>query len=335
VVLGQGKIMKVKKVAVLLIIFVLQTFVVFAEKVESKVKIGILNGPSCIPICKLIDSKKNNSEYEYEKYADPQSLLPKLLKNEIDICFLPLNVAAKVYNSSNKKIKCLAITGTGNLSLITKDEKLKTLSQLKGKIVNIAGQGATPEYIFRFLLEENNISYNLDFNFEDKKDSVLFDFSIPTANIVPSLIANKIEYAIVPEPFATIACTKDKSIKTVIDIQREFEKTTEKENKFPLTVMVSTKDFCSKNKEKVQSFLNDYKKSYEWTIKNPLQAGKLCEKHELGLAADIVEKSIPKANYTFMSAKKGKQSCQELLKIFLKSEPSSIGAKLPDSDFYY
>ena len=129
--------MKVKKVAVLLIIFVLQTFVVFAEKVESKVKIGILNGPSCIPICKLIDSKKINSEYEYEKYADPQSVLPKLLKNEIDICFLPLNVAAKVYNSSNKKIKCLAITGTGNLSLITKDEKLKTLSQLKGKIVNI------------------------------------------------------------------------------------------------------------------------------------------------------------------------------------------------------
>ena len=119
------------------------------------------------------------------------------------------------------------------------------------------------------MLEENNISYNLDFGFEDKKDSVLFDFSIPTANIVPSLIANKIEYAIVPEPFATIACTKNKSIKTVIDIQKEFEKTTEKENKFPLTVMVSTKDFCFKNKEKVESFLNDYKKSYYAEIQAP------------------------------------------------------------------
>ena len=323
------KIMKAKRRLLLFIGFVFVHACIFAQD-NAKVSVGILNGPSCIPIVQMMDSETEN--YSFEKYADPQGLLPKLLKNEVQIGFLPLNVAAKVYNSSNKKIKCIAITGTGNLSLITKNKTIKRLSQLNGKSVSIAGQGATPEYIFRFLLEKNNLSYTTE-----KKDnnSVLFDFSIPTANLVPALISGKIDYAIVPEPFSTIATIKDKSILVAIDLQQEFEDITKKGNTFPLTVLVATKDFCEKNPAEVQKFLTKYEKSYEWVLKNPAKAGKLCEEHDLGLAAGVVTKSIPRANYTFVNAADGKESCEELLNIFLESEKSSIGGKLPDSGFYF
>ena len=323
------KMMKAKRRLLLFIGFVFVHACIFAQD-NAKVSVGILNGPSCIPIVQMMDTDSEN--YSFEKYADPQGLLPKLLKNEVQIGFLPLNVAAKVYNSSNKKIKCIAITGTGNLSLITKNKTIKRLSQLNGKSVSIAGQGATPEYIFRFLLEKNNLSYTTE-----KKDnnSVLFDFSIPTANIVPALISGKIDYAIVPEPFSTIATIKNQDILVAIDLQQEFEDITKKGNTFPLTVLVATKDFCEKNPAAVQKFLAKYEKSYEWVVKNPAKAGKLCEEHDLGLAAGIVTKSIPKANYTFVNATDGKESCEELLTIFLESEKSSIGGKLPDSGFYF
>ena len=42
----------------------------------------------------------------YEKFADPQALLPKMIKKEIALGFMPANVAAKVYNAGNKSIIC-------------------------------------------------------------------------------------------------------------------------------------------------------------------------------------------------------------------------------------
>ena len=102
------KMMKAKRRLLLFIGFVFVYACIFAQD-NAKVSVGILNGPSCIPIVQMMDTDSEN--YSFEKYADPQGLLPKLLKNEVQIGFLPLNVAAKVYNSSNKKIKCIAITG--------------------------------------------------------------------------------------------------------------------------------------------------------------------------------------------------------------------------------
>ena len=53
----------------------------FAQTQQEKVKVGVLHGPSCIPTIKLIED--SSDKYSFEKYADPQALLPKLLKNEI------------------------------------------------------------------------------------------------------------------------------------------------------------------------------------------------------------------------------------------------------------
>ena len=315
----------------------------FAQSQQEKVRVGVLHGPSCIPTIKLIED--SSDKYSFEKYADPQALLPKLLKNEIDIGFLPLNVAAKVYNSTNKQIVCLAVSGNGNLCIISKNSRVKKLSDLKGKSVFIAGRGATPEYIFKYILKKNNISYSDE---ETNSSKVYLDYSIQTANLVPSLISRKIEFALVPEPFSTIAKVKDKTVKKVIDIQQEFEDITIKDNTFPLTVIVATSDFINKTlesaeeenqidigKELVLKFLEDYEDSYKWTISNSVKAGKLFEKHNMGLASGIVTASIPNANYVFIKAKDAKKSCEDLLTIFLQNDEKSIGGKLPDSDFYY
>lgn len=322
-----------KKTIILLSLFLLSLNCI-AQTNDEKVRVGILNGPSCIPAIKLLD--QSSEEYNFEKYADPQALLPKLLKNEIDIGFMPLNVAAKVYNSTNKKIVCLAVSGNGNLSIISKNKKIKKLSELKGNKIFIAGHGATPEYIFKYILDKNRISYTEDSN----SSSVILDYSIQTQNLVPSIITNKIEFALLPEPFATIAKLKDKKIKTVIDIQQEFEDVTVQDNVFPLTVIVASKDFITQinddsNTNKIQKFLKDYEESYKWVISNPTKAGKLFEKYDMGLSAGIVTASIPKANYTFVKGSEAKKSCEELLTIFLENDKSSIGGKLPEQDFYY
>ena len=303
----------------------------FAE--AKQIRVGLLNGPTCVPAAYFMenDSSVSDAELTYEKFADPQALLPKMVKNEIDIGFMPANVAAKVYNAGNKSIICCAVVGLGNLSLITTDENIRRFTDLKGKTVYVAGQGATPEYMFRYLLKENGLTWN------GEKPDVKMDFSIPTAQLAAQLISGKIKYAVVPEPFTTIARTKSDKVQAALDFQKEYlELTGKKQNElYPLSVMVVRASFAKENPELLKTFLEEYDKAVNWTIKNPAASGKLSEKHSLGLAAAVVENAIPVSNYTYVPAVSAKKTLEDLLNLFLEGDKTSIGGKLPDEGFYY
>ena len=66
-----------KKTIILLSLFLLSLNCI-AQTNDEKVRVGVLNGPSCIPAIKLLDQASN--KYTFEKYADPQALLQKLIK---------------------------------------------------------------------------------------------------------------------------------------------------------------------------------------------------------------------------------------------------------------
>lgn len=302
-------------------------FLCFAE--GEKLRIGVLNGPSCIPVAYMMENTKTaeKAAVAYEKFADPQALLPKLIRKEIDIGFLPVNVAAKVYNSSNKAIICCGITGNGNISLITTDKSIKRFADVKGHTVSVAGQGATPDYMFRHLLEQNSVDIG--------EGGVVLDYSTPNAQIASQLISGKTRYAVVPEPFITVAKSKSKNVTTALDFQKEYEEIYGKGETYPLTVMVVRKAYAEENKEILNDFLKSYEASYMWTTKNPLKAGKLSEKYQLGLSADIVAKTIPNANYTFISAANAQKQIETLLSVFNSYDAASFGGLFPEKDFYY
>ncbi len=283
-------------------------------------KVGVLNGPSGIPCAYLMEeTEKGNAKYEFEKFASAQTELPKIMKGEIDIGFLPPNAAAKVYNSSKGAVLCLGIAGSGNLFLLTKDQAVKSVKDVDGKTISCAGQGATPEYMMKYLMKKNSVNATLD-------------FSTPNPDIAAALIEGKFDYALVPEPFATVAQTKDPEISR-ISISEEFK--TLEGSDFPMTLLVVNANYTKKHKKEIKRFMADFEKASEWTIKNPAESGKLVEKHNLGLKAPIAAKAIPNAAYTWKKAGKGKSEIEKLLGIFLENSPEAIGGKLPDGKFYY
>ena len=314
--------MKKNVLSLLCILFSINVF-------SQSINIGLLNGPSCIPCAQLNENlhKIGETEVVYEMFATPQELLPKMIKKEIDIGFMPVNVAAKVYDSTNHKIICCGITGEGNLALITKNKNIKSLKDLIGKTVFVAGLGATPEYITKYILEKEGIVLN------DEK-GIFLDFSLPTNQIVPELLAGKIDYAIVPEPFITIASEKSKNKINIIDLQKDYFLKYFAQN-YPLTVMVVRSDFAEENPDLLKTFLEQYKSALSWTLDNPSDAGQLCEKYNFGLKKNVVEKSIPKSNYVFIPAVKGKLIIESLLQLFIEEDNSFLNGKLPEDDFYY
>ena len=318
---------KMKKTSVVaLIICLISTVYAQEEKKTQVLNAAILSGPSCIPVCKIVENPViDDIQINFEKFATPQNLLPKLVKKEIDLAFLPVNVAAKVFNTANKNIVCLAVTGNGNIFLITKDTKVNKISDLSGKKVQVAGQGATPDYLFRYLLKQNEINDN----------EIFLDYSVPNAQIAAQLISEKIDYAVVPEPFVTIAKTKSKDVRVAVDFQQEYKFFSDGNQNYPLTVMIARKEFAQNNQEIIEKFLKEYEKSFEWTLKNPAAAGKLCETLDFSLAANVVAKSIPNSNYTFIRAVEAKTQIEELLTIFMNLDKASVGQVLPSDDFYF
>lgn len=294
----------------------------FAQNDEMKIRVGVLSGPSSVPAAWLMENSKTS---EFTKYADPQALLPKLVKKEIDVGFLPVNVAAKIYNSTHGAIICSGITGNGNLSVVS-TENMKRISDLRNKTVYIAGQGATPEYMFKYILEQNRINADKDISLK---------YSIPTAQLAANLISGKIAYCVMPEPFITIAISKSNKKINILSLQDEYKAFSDTNDNYPLTVMVVRKEFAEEYGQLLDVFLQEYKKASEWTLRNPKASGQLVEKLDLGLSAAVVTKSIPKSEYVFIEANDGKEKIESLLNIFLKYSPEAIGGNLPDKDFYY
>jgi len=272
--------------------------------------IAILNGPSAIPCAYLMEEE---TEYEYLSCASAQTALPKLIKGEADIGFLPPNLAAKLYTENKGALLCLGICGKGNLFLITKDKDYNDLSQLQGKSIACAGQGATPEYVMNYILNKKGIS------------DVKLDFSTPNPQIAAMLLSGKFDYAIVPEPFASVAKEKDSNVR-LISISKEFSAVTGGRD-FPMTLLLVNKNYAENHKKEIASFIKKYEKAVKRTIKNPSEAAELAEKHELGLKAELAQKAIPNCAFTWKPAKKSKEEIEMLLKLFNQT--------LPDDGFYY
>ena len=286
----------------------------------AEMKIGVLAGPSGIPASYLME---NAGEAEtFEVFAGANLLLPKLISGEIDIGFLPPNVAAKAYNANLGSVLLAAVSGNGMMSLVTKDKNVHSVKDWAGKKISVAGQGATPDYMIRYLLAFYGVEAELD-------------FSIPNAQIAPALISGKIDYALVPEPFATVAETKDSSVIRAIDIQAAFAEASGSDGIFPMTVIAVNAHFAAKYPKAVKAFLEAYQKAAAWTVANPSLAGELAEKHALGLPAAVSAAAIPHCAFTFKRAKDAKNDVEKILKVFLDFAPASIGGKLPDDAFYF
>lgn len=299
-----------------------------SEQFPQVVRGAVLNGPSGIGLIHLFENKPAiDGEASMEICATPDVLLPKLLKGELDIGILPPNVAAKVFNNTGS-IVCGGVIGWGMLNLITKDTSVKSIKDLKGKTIYSAGFGSTPEYILRYILEKNNLKIGIE------KDDVKLDFSISNAEIPVSIISDKIEYAFLPEPFATVAQMRDKNIIRSFDVQKVYKECSGNDS-YPMTMIVIRKDFAEQYPSTVRMYLQSCAQSVGLVNAEPKESSLLVEKHNLGLKATIVEKVIPNAAYDYKSAIDAKKEIEQFYNLFLEFAPEAIGSNLPADDFYF
>jgi NitT/TauT family transport system substrate-binding protein len=301
------------------------------EQIPSSIRVAAIVGPSGVGMASLFINPPvlaPGTSVSFETAGSVDVLLPKLLNGDVDIGILPPNVAAKIYNIGKGSVITGAVVGNGMLALVTRDQSIRTLADLAGKTVSVAGQGSTPEYVTRTLLKKYGLA----------EDSVTLDFSLPSTEIPAALVSNKIAYAVIPEPFATVAILNGKGgeepLRRAVLLKDAWAQSGFGAD-FPMTLCVVRKSFAQKYPAAVRKFLDAYRDSIAWTVANPEEAGPLVEKAGLGLKAPITAKAIPECNFAFVPATEARASIEQLLSVFRDYAPESIGGKLPDDGFYF
>lgn len=295
---------------------------------KTVVRLAGMKGPTSIGLVGLLEENEKETtknDYEFSLHGAASEIVPKLTKGELDIAAVPANLASTLYNNTNGAIKLLAVNNLGVVYIVAKNEEISSVADLNGKTIFATGKGSTPEIALRHVLEGNGI---------DPDNDVTIEYRDEASAILPELQKNESAIALLPQPYVTVAGSKVEGLKTVLDLNEEWEKLNPDCGLVTGVIVVRTA-FAEENPEAVKAFLDEYKFSVETVLDDVPNAAQLVAKHGIFDNAAVIEKAIPKCNLTFISGEDMKTPVSKYLGVSYEQNPKSIGGKLPEDDFYY
>ena len=112
-------------------------------------------------------------------------------------------------------LKIIALGTLGVLHILESGggTSIHSVSDLAGKTIWSAGQGANPEYVLRYILEQNGLD-------PDKDVTILF---AEASEITQKLMTGEAEVAMLPVPAATAAILQSEGqIRAALDVTEEW-----------------------------------------------------------------------------------------------------------------
>lgn len=289
---------------------------------EVKTKIAALNGPTGLGLAEI--KADRSYAYDVEYYSDPQEVGPLLIKGEVDIAALPLNMAANLYKKTDGKIKMLAINTLGVLHVLSKDDSIKSVADLKGKTVYSSGQGATPEYIVNYILRKNGL--------EPGKD-VTIEYKTAHNELATLAVEGSVDICILPEPFASKVLAKNESYKRVLDLTAEWGKVSSA--KLAQGCLVARSDYIEQNPEIIKEFMSFYEASVNF-VNNENNAGAVfLAKNGYFDTPQLAADTIPNCNIVFITGEEMKKTATENFTVLFEANPASVGGEIPADALYY
>ena len=265
---------------------------------NTVVRVGSLKGPTTIGLVNLMDEAakgKAKGNYEFTMSAAPDEIAAKVVSGDLDIALIPANLASVLYNKTNGGVSVIDINTAGVLYCVTGNKGITCVKDLKGQKVITTGQGATPEYSLRYLLSKNGIT----------EDDIEIEFKSESTEVAAVLAEDPNQIAVLPQPFVTVACAKNKKINIAFSLDEEWAA-------------------VSEGGMMVTGVTSDLKKT-----------AKLVVAKEIIGDEDLAKKAIPECGVVCITGQQMKSVLSAYLEVLYKSNPKSIGGNLPPKEFYF
>lgn len=318
------------------IIFLLSVLLLQVMAIEKLDKIIIAGPPANVshPVFKMIEEgalKEYADKVEFVMWKNPDQLRAMIINKEVDFVAIPTNVASILYNKK-QPIKLLNVSVWGILKILSRDENIKHIEDLKGAELVVPWRGDMPDIVLRSIMKKKGLG---------KKEIKLIYVSNPM-DAAQQLILRRADNILLPEPATSMVMRKTKSFPVSIiaptvfrsvDLQSEWGDVYEREGKIPQAGMAVVGDMIEK-KEIVKAFEEAYVKAMAWYKTHKKEAGELVAKNIDMFDPVAITDSI---GFVQLDVKKAIDSKEELDFFFnvLKEEnPKIIGGDLPDEKFY-
>lgn len=280
------------------------------------VKVAGLVGPTSMGMAYMFkesDDGTSINTYKYEILNNPEEVAQKLVDGEFDIAAMPTNIAAAFYNKTGGKIKLVAISALGSLKVVENGETIKSIDDLKGKTVYCSGQGSTDEYVTKYLCP----GIKLNFTYAEN------------AELISALIEGKAKLAVLPEPNATTALSKNPNLHIAIDLSDEWT-----DGAIAMECIAVNTDFLNAHPKAVSNFLIDYGASVKKANANSDAPGVIAS---FGMvpSEDIARDAIPSCQIVCITGLAMDSKVTPFLDVLYSSNSASIGGQKIDKNFYF
>ncbi len=319
----------IRKISVLLIAFAILLMSGCGAKEQTVVRVASLKGATSLGLLNLMDKAQNSTtknNYEFEMATAADEIMPKMIKGEIDIALLPANAAANLYQKSEKAVQVIDINTLGVLYVVTGDDGIACVDDLKGRTIYSTGQGATPEAAIMSVLEGSGLG----------SDDYTIEFKSEAAEVAAMLAENPDAVGVLPQPFVTAATIQNDKLKVVMDLSEEWNKIYGADGTRMVTgVTVVRTAFANEHPEAVKAFLEEHKESVELANSDVDTTAALAVAAEIIAKEPIAKKAIPACNIVCITGEDMKQALKGYLDSLANFNARLVGGAVPEDDFYY
>lgn len=297
----------------------------------TEVNVGMIMGSPSMGMGWMIHENEEGNTYNDYNFevggVDYTALASKLNTGDYDIIHCPSNVGAILYNNKDLKeeVEVIDISNLGLLYILTTDDSVKSMDDLKGRTVYSIGEGGPPEYTFGYLLDQEGLSDDVNFSFRSTPFEVL--------NLLQD---EENSIALLPQPFVEVAKLLVPDLKVPIDITEEWDNLKlESGAESVTTITIVRKKFLEEHEQAVVEYLNLLKKSVAYSLSHVDEAAEWTDTYETFLNPEVAADAIPYVNMCALTGQEMKEKLEGFLKIMYDYNPDAVGGSMPDDDFYY
>lgn len=289
----------------------------------------VINGPTGIGAVNMMNEADNGNldmDYNFTVTSTPDEVVSKISTGEADIAAVATNLAASLYNKTDGGVQIIAVNTLGVLYVLNNTgSEINSVENLKGRTIYTTGQGANPEYIINYLLENNGI---------DPENDVTIEFKSEGSELVSVWATDPDAVIIAPQPVASTINAKYEGSTLSLDLTDEWEKIND-DSTLMMGCVVARTEFIEEHPEAVESFLSDYEASINAVTEDVSTTASLCEQYGIVSDASIAENAIPYCNICFITGDEMKSQLTGYLNVLYTADPTSIGGTMPDDNFWY
>jgi NitT/TauT family transport system substrate-binding protein len=290
-------------------------------------KIAGLKGPTTMGLCNLMaeaDAGTAQGSYAFSMYGSADEVVPLLVKGDIDAAAVPANLAATLYQKTKGAVETACINTLGVLYVVENGDTIQSVADLKGQTILTTGKGTTPEYVLRYVLQQNGL---------DPDKDVTITFASEATEALSQLQAGKASVAMLPQPFVTGAMAQMDGLRVALDMNEEWQKVAG--SKLVTGVLLVRRDAVENDPDGFAAFMKEYQASVDKANTDLAGTAALCEQYAIVAKAALAQKALPQCNIVFETGTEMKTDLTNYYQVLFDADPASVGGTMPDDAFYY